>query len=339
MQLPPWRYDEPALRRDVYDRMLADLRRHPGVRSVSLADGVPPRMDGRFGRVSLDGGQRDASPTRFEGATIDTSFLRTIGQPVIAGRDFTRSDVGSPLKPILLSASTARNLFPGENAIGHTIALEGGTANTVIGIVRDIHPAGLAEQSDAPLGYWLLDQPRMQMTLVLRADAPTPQLLEDLRQIVRRSEPAAIVDVATVRELLDDSLARERFTTALLSAFSLLALLLAVVGLYGVVSQVVASRTHELGIRVALGATTARVGALVMQAGAAAIAVGLAVGAGLAAAGVRVLGSQMFGLTAQRLTTYAAAAIMLVVASVLAMLVPTVRATRIDPATAIRADG
>jgi putative ABC transport system permease protein len=158
------------------------------------------------------------------------------------------------------------------------------------------------------------------------------------RQVVRRAERDAVVELASVRELLGDSLARERFTTFLLTVFAALALVLAAVGLYGVLSHFVVSRTREIGVRVALGATASRIRTLVLRAGLSAVLVGLLFGSCLAAAGLHVLRSAIFGLSEQRPSGYAATTIVLLVVGSIAMLLPAHRAARLDPVRAIRAE-
>jgi putative ABC transport system permease protein len=338
VRLPSWRYASEAARTATFEAVIADMRRVPDIRAVALASGVPPRMTiGHYGRVRLNDGPRDDSPTAFDGADIDTAFLVTIGQPLVAGRGFTRADATSPLNPVILAESAVRRLFPGVDPLGQRFSLEGDSAHTVVGVVRDIHPAGLADIVDRPLAYWALQHVRPRMTIVVRAQS-TPQLLARLRQIVRTAESDAVTEIATVRELLGASLARERFTTSLLSAFAALALLLAAIGLYGVVSQVVVSRTREIGVRVALGATTAAIRRLILRDGLYATALGLAAGALLSAAGLRLLRSEVFGLAEPQTAAYVIAGLALLLVGTAAMTVPARRAARLDPVQAIRTE-
>jgi putative ABC transport system permease protein len=338
VRLPAWRYAEEAARAVTFDGIVSNIRRIPTVRSVSLAGGVPPRMAGRFGRLSINGGTRATTPYPFDGTEVDTAFFATIGEPIIAGRAFTRGDATSALNPVIVAESAARALFPGLNPLGQRFSLEGDAPYTVIGVARDIHPTGLAEAADEPLAYWPLQRVRARMTVVVRADAITAQLLQDLRQIVRHAEPDAVVDIATVEELLRTSLARERFTTSLLSGFAALALLLAAIGLYGVLSQVVLSRTREIGVRVAMGASAARIAALVLRAGMSAVVIGLVFGGMLAAVLVKLLRAQVFGITAMPSVAYGGATVAVLVVAAAAIAVPALHAARLDPVRAIRVE-
>lgn len=298
VDLPSWRYTQEAARAAAFDRMIEEMRRHPSVGSVSLGS-VPPRMGSKVGRVQLSGRTPDRNPTHFYGGDVDTNFLTTIGQPLVAGRMFTPEDATSPLHPVIISESAARRLFDGD-ALGRRFSWEGSHDFTVVGVVRDIHPAGLAVITDDAQACWPLRRTMERMTLVVRADAPSTRLLLDLQRIVRRAEPDAVFEIATVRELLGASLARERFTTSLLATFAALALILAAVGLYGVLSRAVTARTPEIGLRMALGADAPRIAALVMRTGVLATSAGLIAGALLAGWGLKLLRSEVFGFADPR---------------------------------------
>lgn len=338
VRLPAWRYGEEPLRTAAFQRMVDAARRMPSVRSVSLATGVPPQTGGaRFGRLQVEGAERDAEPSIFHSFEVDSAFFRAVGQPLLAGRAFTAGDAGSGLNPVILAESAAKRLFPGENALGRRFAQEGTRMYTVVGIARDIL-IGLTDDGRVPLAYWPIERVRDRMLLAVRADRQDAAFLLELRGVVRDIEPDAIASVQTVNEMLGGTLARERFTTMLLGAFAAMSLVLAAVGLYGVLSQVVLARTHEIGVRMALGADAPRIRRLVLRSGLAATAVGLLLGGALATAGLRVMRSEVFGLGDARPAAYAAAALVLVGVAVVAMLVPALRAARLDPVRAIRAD-
>jgi putative ABC transport system permease protein len=339
VRLPSWRYANEPARASAFEQILDGVRRMPSVTSVSLANGMPPRLSGGwFGHVKVEGRPRETHPSRFNSVEADARFLETLGQPLLAGRGFIDGDASSDLLPVILTESAARRLFPGEPATGRRFHFELPPDHTVIGVVRDIRATGLAEGDSEPLGYWPLRNVRAQMTIVVRVHAEDPQVLLDLRQVVRLTEPDAIVDVATARELLGATIARERFTTMLLSTFAALALLLAAVGLYGVLSQMVVGRTHEFGVRMALGADAGRIHALVLRSGLLATLGGLTVGALLAGAGLRVLRSEVYGLAAQQPTAYGLAAAVLLFVALAAMVGPAARAAGLDPMRAIRVD-
>ena len=345
VRLPSWRYADDHSRVVALERIADGVRRLPRVGSVSLADGVPPQVGGaRIGRLHVEGQAPETNPAILESFEVDSMFLETLRLSVVAGRNFSAGDATMPaLHPVLLSASAAKRLFGGEPAVGRRFRHEGETDYTVVGVVPDIRSSGLADDGTFPLVYWLRRpmQDRMvrdRMVIVVRSTEADAQFMLDLRQMVRRSEPDALVEIQTVREMLGATLAQERFTTSLMTGFAALALLLAAVGVYGVLSQLVVSRTREIGVRIALGADAARIRRLVLRSGMLATLVGLGIGAGLAGAGVRVLRGQVFGLTDAQPGAYVVAAVVLLAVSTIAMLVPASRAARLDPMRAIRVE-
>jgi putative ABC transport system permease protein len=339
IRLPAWRHATPAARQTAFESIVTDVRRTPGVTAVSLADGVPPRVgSGWLGHVHVEGRTRETKPSFMLSGVVDTAYFATIGQPIIAGRGFTAEDVGANRKAAVITESAARRLFPGENAIGRRFGIEGPPEYTVVGVARDIRATGLTDDGSRPLIYSPIDRVAARMTVIARADRTDHRIMLDLRQVVRRTEPDAITEIATVRELLGETIGRERFTTSLLSTFAALALLLAAVGLYGVLSQIVNGRTHEFGVRMALGADRVGIRRLVLRAGLLATFAGLAIGAFLAGAGLRMLRSEVAGLADAQPAAYAAAAAVLIGVALSAMVIPAARAARLDPMQALRAD-
>jgi predicted permease len=339
VRLPSWRYREQGGRRAAFERMIADVRRMPSVQAAVLANGVPPMVGGaRFGKIRVEGKAPETEVTIFESFEADSGFFEALDIPIVAGRRFTAADRSSPEHPVILSESSSRRLFAGELAIGRRFGLEGPDMFTVVGVARDIRALGLNDDGSTPLLYWPLERVQGRMRIVARVNGENPQLMLDLRQTVRRTEPDALVEVATGREMLGATLAQERFTTTLLSTFAALALLLAGVGLYGVLSQVVISRTREIGVRMALGADASRIRRLVLRTGMLATLAGLALGAALAAAGHRALRNQLFGLADARPGAYLVATGVVLAVALAAMLVPATRAARLDPMRVIRVE-
>jgi putative ABC transport system permease protein len=335
--LPAWRYRSQADRRTAFDRMMERVRRVPGVDDVALAAGVPPLWGITFGTVHAEGRNADEEASIFHGGGIDEAYLRVIGQPLLAGRAFLPHEMRDGAGVVILGEAAARRIFGGEDALGRRFHFDEDEL-TVIGIVRDVAIVGLADIEDRPIAYWPVSDLWSRMQLLVRTTRRDAPFLIQLTDVVRTLEREALVGVASGDDLLGATLTRARFTATLLSAFAIIALLLSAVGLYGVLSQIVTGRTHEIGLRVALGANQADISALVLGIGARVVALGLAAGALLVAAGLRLLGSSVFGVEHRGAGIYVVAAIVLGVTSLLAMWRPAVHAARIDPLRAIAAD-
>lgn len=337
VRLPSWRHANAAARAAAMDAVLAAVRRVPRVESAVHATSVPPRVGiGRLGHVEVEGRPRESEPTGFHVIEAAPGFLETLGVPVVAGRRLVADDaLQTDVQPVVLSEAAAARLFPDDGALGRRFRIEGPPDYTVVGVVRDMSATGLSNPAAPPVLHLPLRGGPAQMVIAVRARDTDARLLLDLRQAVRHAESDAVVDVATMRELLHSSIGRERFATVLLSVFAALAVILAAVGLHGVLSQVVVARTREIGLRMALGADAARIGSFVLRGGLAVTAAGLLAGAVLAAAGIRILRSEVFGLAAHQPAAYIAAAVVLVAVATLAMLVPALRAARLDPLRAL----
>jgi hypothetical protein len=269
---------------------------------------------------------------------VDGNYLRVIGEALVSGRTFNAAELAGDLPAVLIGETTARTLFPDGNALGGRFGFSDETMNTVVGIVRDAALLGTSAGTDISIAYWPLTEFGTDMHVLVRTGTDARELGSSLREAVRSIEPLAIVEVARATDLLGGTLSRERFTTTLLTAFAALALLLSAVGLYGVLSQVVSKRTHEIGVRVSLGADAASIRRLVLRSGIVAITAGLIAGGLISAAGIRVLGTRVFGLSARQPLAWVAAALVLTAISLVALYRPVRRAVRLDPMRAMRAD-
>jgi putative ABC transport system permease protein len=336
VRLPAWRYRTEADRRAAFDELLERVRRVPGVDMAALGGGAPPRWGIMFGRIHADGRAGEMETSVFHGGPIDVGYLRAIGQPLVAGREFLPHEVRDGAAVVVLGEAAARRIFAGEDAVGRRFRLDD-DEYTVVGIARDIAIVGLSEPEHRPIAYFPASSPGSQMMVIVRTARRDPALTAMLTALVRQHEPDAVVTVERGSALLGATLARERFTAALLSTFAALALLLSAVGLYGVLSQIVTGRTHEIGLRVALGADAAGIRTLVLGSGVRVVAGGLLAGALVVNVGLKLLGSRVFGVQ-QHGAAYVAAAVLLGATSLFAMWRPAARATRIDPMRAMSDD-
>ena len=338
------RYPDASAQQQFRQRLLDRLRVSPGIESAALGAGVP--LTGIDWNAPFARGDGRVPPLheRLLGLTrsVSPGYFATMSIPVVGGRDFSEHDAADSPRVIVISRSTARKLFPDTDPIGKTIisgSLGGGTRCEIVGIVGDVRSVNLAQPNDAEFYLPFTQRPLDFAQIVVRTRGNPLGVLNDVRAAVRAvdpelplNQPRALLDVA------DASLGQRKLLMTLLGAFAGLALLLATVGIYSVVAYLVGQRRGEIGVRLALGASNADILRLVTLDGLRPVTAGLAIGvAGVAALG-RLLATQLYGVSALDPTVLATAVSTLGAVALIACLVPARRATRIDPAIALRAD-
>ena len=336
------RYAEDAKVVAFYQRALERVRSLPGVEAAAVTSQLP--LGGNFDGygIRVEGNPAAAGEAELVPAqryAVSPGYLLTLRIPLLAGRDLTaRDQAGSP-PVVLVNRAFARRVWPGREALGRRIQMGGPDApwRTVVGVVGDVRHLGL----DAPPEMQVyLPEPQFvdsAMVLVVRAAADPRPLAAAVRRAVWEIDGERPVEnVATMDEVMRVSLARRLLSLRLLAVFAGIAVLLAMVGVYGVLSHSVAARTREIGLRMALGATPSGIVALVVGAGARQVAAGLVLGTGLALALTRFLSGLLFGVTAQDPATYACLALLLAAVALLAAFLPARQAARLDPAAAAR---
>jgi predicted permease len=322
--------------------MLAELIRRvsevPGVEAAALAQPAPFVGNGGSGvLIEVPGG----NSVRIANTNVTPGILHTLGIELLAGRDFTAADKpGAPLVA-LINQAAARALYGGENPVGRTFRRNedhGSATYQVVGVVEDVHYAGLY-QSHRPFGFFPFQRqaPYMPVLHVRVNNADTAGMFAALHRAfddVDKGFP--VFDVKTMSMQIDDALARERMVADLSAAFGGLALTLAAVGLYGVLAYSVTRRTREIGIRMALGSDAASAAWMIVRDALQLIGIGCAAGILLAAAAGRFVASYLFGVSALDLVTLLSAAGLMLTIAAAAVCAPALRASRIDPLTALR---
>ena len=326
-----------------YDEALRRARNIPGVETAAVTDSLPPDRQGDADSFEIDGqtlAPGELNPIVSD-ATVGPDFFRTLGIPLVKGRYFTAHDTPDSAPVAMVSEGFARRFFPNQDAVGKRIKQSGpGFGNKwmeIVGIVGNVKYLGLAVDTD-PAYYLPFAQaygPRMFLTVRSRGDAAG--LAAALRRDIQSIDPGVtLAQTGTMEQALSLSVSQPRFDTMLLALFAGIALLLAAVGIYGLIAYSVAQRTHEIGVRMALGAARGDVVRMVVRQGASLAAIGIVLGLGGALALTGLLKSMLFGIGAADALTFAGAPLGMMLVVLLATFLPAVRATRISPVTALR---
>jgi len=344
--LPPGQYPDPAAKALFVDRLLAELKNSPGIELASAGDGVPlgggqsrspyARVDGNPVTVN----QRPLGLTR----SVSPGFMRTFGIPLLAGRDFDERDGFDKTNVVILSKSTAQKLYPGgEDPIGKQIFF--GTDNNtglpceVIGIVGDVRSIRLEQANDIEF-YRPWPQRSNQFLAVTVKTAFKPEAATStVKNALAKVDPALpIIQPQTMNQIIDQSLGQRRLTMTLLGVFAGIALVLAMVGIYGAVAYTVEQRTGEIGVRMALGAQTADVLRLVVRQGMSPVVIGLVLGVAASLGLGRLITAQLYEVSAHNPALLGATSAILATVALLACLIPARRASLVNPIEALRTE-
>jgi predicted permease len=337
------RYDTATAVNRFYDDALGELARTPGVVLVGAASTLPTRGDVGTS-MRIEGQINDESKLPDMGyVAVRGDYFRALRIPLLAGRFFDASDGDSAAPSVAVINATALHKYFPDGAIGRRIHIgpsPTGPAITIVGIVGDVHARGPGDPVRPTLFAYHRQQAwQTSLSVVARTHGDPIALTGALRRAIHDADPTvAIHDVATLKGVTSEVLAPRRFALALVAGFAVLALILAVVGIYGVLAYLVAGRRREFGVRLALGATQRSVVLLVLRQGLLWVAIGLAAGLVAANAERMLLAASLYGVTAGDPVTYVAVTLLLLAVATVACLIPAVRATRVDPVVAMRAD-
>ncbi|HEX5474642.1 MAG TPA: ABC transporter permease [Vicinamibacterales bacterium] len=342
LTLPTARYPDTARIVQFYDRTLRRLSALHGVRAAGLGETLPMGGPGESTGLRVPG--RPPNHPAFAAYTIASpGYFAAVGTRVMEGRAFTGADNTAGAPVAIVSQAMANAYWPGQDAIGRQVGLPILPYNmTVVGVVADVKHASLRESS-GPEIYVPFTQkvwPSMQtMRLAVRSSADPSATAAAVREAVRAEDPdLPLARVQTLQAIVDGAVARQRFTMLLLVGFGVVALVLACVGLYGAASYTVTQRTQEIGVRVALGASRARVVELMLGRGLRLTLAGVAIGLVAALGVTRTMRGFLFGVTPTDVPTFAAVSALLVAVGTLACYLPARRAASVDPVVALRHD-
>lgn len=323
-----------------YEQLQQQSRGISRVSSVAVARTVPVQNSGMRVSIEIDGQvARNPADLNVDFNIVSPGYFKTLSIPILVGRDFEATDTATAPVVAIVNRAMAERFWPGQNAVGKILKNIGAESQPaeIVGVVGDVRYRSLRTPA-APMVYVTPAQRYMpSMTLVVRTTGDPGAVLPELTAVVSRlNNKLPLFAVSTLREKLGVSLAQERMIAGLFSAFGLLALLLAAIGLYAVVSHATQRRTREFGIRMALGAARREVLSLVLSRGVMLTVVGLIFGLACATGLARLITSLLFGVSPADPVTFAGIVILLGGISLLACGIPAMRATRVDPTDALR---
>ena len=348
--LPAATYPQGPERTAFFRNVLTRLGAIPGVQSVAAMSGLPPQRNVNANDTDFEDYQYvQGSDGPFENVdyynSVTAGYVETMGIPIIEGRSFTAADAGGPAV-VLVNETLAKRFFEDRSPIGRRV--RPGFAPqipwfTIVGVVKDVKQGGVDEETGTELYFnyeqtpVYLSNAQRAMNVVVRTTLPMSAVASSVQQTVRELDRALpIVDLRTMDEVFAGTMVRPRFLATLLGAFGLVALALAAVGTYGILSYAVAERKHEIGIRMALGANRSSVMSMVLGQGLRVTMIGLVLGIVGALAVTRLATSLLFGVEATDPSTFAVVALFITLVAVAASTIPARRATRVDPMVVLR---
>ena len=359
LALPALKYREPTQQLTFYNELLTRLSGLPGVESVGATTQTPLSPGDNWTAFAIEGrpepppGQQQQAATR----AVSDDYFRTLQIPLRKGRFFSNSDarVALPLvrwfpqqplperfkepqaaPAVIINESMARLYFPNEDPVGRRIRVMLSPWLTVVGVIGYVRHTGLNAPPNPEIYMSQLQEPASSMAVMARTSGDPLQLAAAAREQVKAIDKDLPVTVATMDQIFSDSVASQRFNTSLLAVFASIALTLAMIGVFGVINYSVAQRTHEIGIRLALGAQRRDVFRLVVGQGLILALIGIAIGALGAWALTRWIGGMLYGVSPTDAPTFVIVSLIVTVVAFLACYMPARRATRVDPLVALR---
>jgi predicted permease len=332
-----------AARVQTADLLIERLTQLPGVEAAGGATGLPAVTPQRAARFAVEGRTLTAGEDGAYFIAASPGYFAALGTPVLQGRAIdSRDTTGAPLT-VVINRTLARQLFPDQDAVGRRMKLlnpeQSDDWRTIVGVVGDVNYRGLDEESQPTVYTPFAQTPFMWMYVMVRTTGSVEPMIRTLRTVVPSVNPSlTAANIRPMEQVVAQSVAVPRFNMLLVSAFAILALVLSAIGIYGVIAYSVAQRRHEIGVRMALGAERVDVLRLVLSEGIAMAAAGVALGLGGAAALTGVMRTLLFGVTARDPLTFGAGAVLLLLVALLASYIPALRATRVEPVTALRAE-
>jgi putative ABC transport system permease protein len=329
-----------------YKQVIEKVGAIPGVQDAGLINTLPLYKGPTAGfRVE---GRPVTTPDKWPSVNyrvVSANYFRAMGIPVLQGRAYTDRDDENAPRAMIVNQKLVQEIFPDENPIGKRITFGGTDANgqprwfEIIGVVANVRSVELREEPNPELYFSAQQDLWPAMSLVIRSTIEPSSLSASVRQAVNETDRSVpVADVKTMDHVVSESITQPRFNLFLLGLFGAVAMVLSAAGIYGVTAYTVTQRTHELGIRIALGAQVGDVLKMILGQGMAVIGVGLVVGLAAAFALTRLLRTLLFGVGENDPLTFVAITVILVLVALIACYIPARRATKVDPLTSLRAE-
>jgi putative ABC transport system permease protein len=341
--LPEQRYAKPEQVRDFNSRLVEQTRSLPGVRAVAVSNSLPPDETDFSSDFMIEGRTAPANkePQIAFFNQVSPEYFQALGIPLLRGRSFTVADSADAPKVVLLNETFRRRFFPGEDPIGKRLNFgsdKNPDWNQIVGVVGDVKYNGVADDVQPALYLAAQQSPIWGVSLVIKTDVADPtSLTAAVRNEIRKIDPdLPVTRVSTMEQRLSRAMAQPRFRTSLIALFAAVALVLACVGIYGVISYSVAQRTHEIGIRMALGARQGDVLRMVIGQALVLALIGVALGLTASFALTSLMTNLLFGVKATDPATFVTTALLLAFTALVASYLPARRATKVDPLVALR---
>ncbi len=339
LSLPRAKYSKPEQQTAFVQQVLERIKAVPGVGSVSTVVG-PPLSGINASRYF----QIEGRPPQPVGEGFNThynlaspEYFHTLSIPMLAGRDFSRQDVIGTPEVVIINQAMARRFWPNQDPLGQRLRISEEPWRTVVGIVGDVRHNGLDEEPKPEMFYPIMQTPLPFMTLMVRSTTDEKSLVASIQREIRAVDAdQPVFSVKTMEQLVDESVSSRRLNMILLTTFAVVALTLAALGIYGVMAYSVGQRTHEIGVRMALGAQPGDVLRMIVGQGMILTFIGVGIGLIAAIALTRLMASLLYGVTATDPWTFAGVALVLSLVALLASFIPARRATKVDPMVALR---
>ncbi len=348
IRLPDNDYPDPERRITFFNSLTEEVEALPGVVSVSFVNRIPILQRG--GNIYLfpmdhapeEGQSSQSSMSRSaDFRYVTPGYLKTMGMPLLAGRDIAKTDSEGSPRVMIISESLGELFFPDQNPLGQKLQVDMGELVTheIVGVVADARLSGIRGQPFHAMYMSYYQVPRSSMQIAVRTRADPAALTGAIREVLRTKDPnIPLAEPATMASILDDALSDYRIVTSSLGLFSAIALLLALVGLYGVLAYYVSQRYHEIGVRMALGASARQVANMILTRGMGLVLLGLIAGVGASIWATKFIQQQLYGVGSTDPLTFFVTALGFGLVALFACLVPAWRATRVDPVTTLQAE-